>query len=585
MNRFQRSEICSLFRRSIKNKSFDYVLDTYRYLFEDTDNAKCLSLWIMLKYGEYEQYLSYDCNPNNFLSSREFYKVYQCAKLFSKYPYLKTGIDTKRVAVVEFIRCEAKCRSINRAVFDHGFRKLFKSPDEWQVIHLATRKIARILGPIPRLDDLTFHFGPGQNVGLAKTTNVYSKLMSSRTVTKGLLAFLQDNPVIHPAWDCASDEEVPSVPYYSLSTYKTVPGSKLAFVPKNAKTDRPICIEPLYNSFIQTGLGSYMRDRLRYHGVDLRDQTVNQRLAKLGSLGDSLATVDMKSASDLISYSVVMEMLPFDWFLALDASRSPSFSYEGREYELEKFSSMGNGYTFELETLVFHSIAESCVDLLGLHGDSEWNCYGDDVIIPSRAYDLFSRTLESLGFEINHSKSYRRGPFRESCGKDFFNGALVRPLFLKKYLSPEVIYSQMNFMYRSGGWSFEDPLFHRTWKLLLELLPRKFHLFGPNGYGDGHIVIEYENLPRISHPYRRRQFEGLAFYSFRAEPIQSVVSGPHDYCYALYNADKAVRTVDGFLEIRVTNRARTKVRLTKMYKPRTFCQEGRKTRPELLIRT
>jgi len=91
-----------------------------------------------------------------------------------------------------------------------------------------------------------------------------------------------------------------------------------------------------------------MKKRLGLFGVNLRDQSVNQRYALLGSIDGSLATIDLSSASDTVSYALVMSLLPSGWFDLLDLFRSECVEVPGGVIELEKFSSMGNAYTFEL---------------------------------------------------------------------------------------------------------------------------------------------------------------------------------------------------------------------------------------------
>jgi hypothetical protein len=128
---------------------------------------------------------------------------------------------------------------------------------------------------------------------------------------------------------------------------------KLEFVPKNAKTFRSTVTEPVLNGLTQLAIGDFLFDRLKRSGLDLRDQTRNQRLALEGSLTGALATLDLSSASDTISRELVYHLLPLEWAHFLGLSRTGHIKYRGQRYTLEKFSSMGNGYTFPLESLIF----------------------------------------------------------------------------------------------------------------------------------------------------------------------------------------------------------------------------------------
>lgn len=543
MNKLYKSKVERGFRSSLSAVSFRKLMETSRVLFEDTNSPTSLALWLMLEAKEYEQYLNFNIDPQNYLCVTDFRNDYQCAKLFSKYELFPKVYDTKRKAEESFINCEAKCRSINGAIQEYGFSSLLKTSAVNEVVHFAMRKISQILGPAPELNDLHFSFGPGLNVGLSNNnTSVTDKLTVRPTATKPLLTFLKENPLDHPAWDSliSNSEVIPSIPVSPISRCDEVSGSKLSFVPKNAKTDRPICIEPLYNSYVQSGIGNAIRKRLLKSGCNLKDQTRNQELARLGSLDGSLATVDLSNASDTISYMVVLNLLPLPWFSLLDLARSPSFTYEGRTYPLEKISSMGNGFTFELESLIFLSLARAVCQVLHLP-QGQVNTYGDDIIIPTAGYELLSEVLTSLGFSVNQEKSFRTGPFRESCGSDWFLGVQVRPLFLKKKPTPATVMYWCNHLRRQGGPYEKDPTVARFWASLKSLVPPVFHkLEGPDGQGDGHFVVplsEYKGN-RV-HSLRRRGWEGYGYFTIQDRPIQFRTDGRANYATALYNAQSS----------------------------------------------
>jgi hypothetical protein len=98
---------------------------------------------------------------------------------------------------------------------------------------------------------------------------------------------------------------------------------------------------------------------------------------------------------------------------------------------------MGNGYTFELESCIFAAICAECLSIRGHEAKlgEDLFVFGDDIIVPIDSADLVVSTLRWLGFETNNEKSFLKGPFRESCGGDFFNGTPVRGFYLKTALS------------------------------------------------------------------------------------------------------------------------------------------------------
>jgi hypothetical protein len=91
--------------------------------------------------------------------------------------------------------------------------------------------------------------------------------------------------------------------------------------------------------------------------------------------------------------------------------------------------------------------------------------FGDDIIVPTDLYEETLQALSALGFIPNTDKSFGAGPFRESCGADWFNGKSVRGVYCKHLRSAQDRYSLIN---RLNRWSamWKIPLLH-TVQLLL----------------------------------------------------------------------------------------------------------------------
>ena len=210
---------------------------------------------------------------------------------------------------------------------------------------------------------------------------------------------------------------------------RRVDGSILFTVPKNADIDRVAAKEPDFNVFIQKALGNQIRYFLKRMGIDLNDQSRNGELARRGSVDGSLATLDLSSASDSVTVELVRQLLPPDWFYYLDAARSHVVDVDGVIHTLSMFSSMGNGFTFELESLIFYALARSVTYLTGIGGSI--SVYGDDIIVPTQAAPYLQHLLRCVGFLVNADKSFVDGPFRESCGSYWHAGVNVKPFFLK----------------------------------------------------------------------------------------------------------------------------------------------------------
>ncbi len=219
---------------------------------------------------------------------------------------------------------------------------------------------------------------------------------------------------------------------------KVVPANMMFTVPKKADIDRVACKEPDVNMFIQKGLGNQIRKcLLRKAGINLNDQSINWKLARVGSITNELATLDLSSASDSVTRELVFLMLPVSWFTFLDAVRChdtaiTSFEGDGTVFEHSNhmFSSMGNGFTFELESLLFWALARTVQHFMKARGSI--SVYGDDIICPVQMYHELVTVLNFFGFSVNPDKSFSDGPFRESCGGHFYNGSDITPFYIRE---------------------------------------------------------------------------------------------------------------------------------------------------------
>jgi hypothetical protein len=266
-----------------------------------------------------------------------------------------------------------------------------------------------------------------------------------------------------------------------------VEGSKLTTVPKNEDTERTIAIEPSGNMCLQLAAGMYLEGALRYIGLDIRSQQPkNAAMAQRGSKDGSVATLDLKSASDMISIDLVRALMPSEWFDLLMKLRSPTITVPcdgkakdaGMQVELHMISTMGNGFTFPLMTLLIVALIYGYRSTRG--GPTLWvnwsdTCvYGDDVIIPTHEYPGFVDVLTKAGLVVNLDKSFCEGPFRESCGGDFLNGVDVTPFYVKSLATEPDIYVVTN---QVASWSAREKIpMHKTLTLLRSFIDGKAHL-------------------------------------------------------------------------------------------------------------
>jgi len=240
------------------------------------------------------------------------------------------------------------------------------------------------------------------------------------------------------------------------------------------------------NIALQLSVGRVMRAKLKRNGINLDDQSINQRRARLGSKTGHLATIDLRSASDTVATEVVEMLLPIDWVCLLHDLRSAYTKWpDGLVRKNEKFSSMGNGFTFELESLLFYAICSAVA--------RDVSVYGDDIILPSSEFDQAVKLLEFFGFEVNPSKSFSTGYFRESCGMEVFRGFAVSPVYLRSL--PRNVDDVLKLHNRVSDFVRLDPYPRRDpWlRYLMKVRRRVPSLHGPQGYGDGHYHVDLDS--------------------------------------------------------------------------------------------
>ena len=189
-----------------------------------------------------------------------------------------------------------------------------------------------------------------------------------------------------------------------------VMGSRFSTVRKNNEKDRPIDLQPLCNMLVQRCIGNGIRELLKGKlGIDLNHLAEKHRLLISNLLN---ATLDCTNASDSISCALCEFSFPRKFYNLLMASRTHmTYGLDKQYYMLNKISSMGNGFTFELMSLLLYAV--------GKQFDSEFSVFGDDIIINSSQAENFIKVLTEANFVINKDKSFIAGDFRESCGGNY----------------------------------------------------------------------------------------------------------------------------------------------------------------------
>lgn len=370
--------------------------------------------------------------PELYDSKTVFERDYLVYAWASKAQYNLEKLDLSEIALVGFISDEhfnmGTDIRIRRWLAGESLPRLVE-----ESLPVIQRKIAAVLGPCKWARVLSgCRFGNGASVSLSRAQARFDKKMTTLPLTVSpdaceiALTCIESDPV----WASALLGQEVDGPFciskpgdfIQLTDYNL-----FDTVPKSLKTDRTIAKEPVLNGFLQQGVHTYMRRRLHAAGVNLSDQGINQGFASLAQKLD-LATLDAKSASNSVTTALVELLLPHDWFVFLDILRSRrTLLPNGELHDNVMFSSMGNAFTFELESLIFWAILSAVCP-----PKSVVSVYGDDMICPQRCAEDVISVLEELGFRINKEKSFTSGRFFESCGKHYYDSKEVTPVYQKK---------------------------------------------------------------------------------------------------------------------------------------------------------
>lgn len=401
-------------------------------ILEELGTPRALSVAILLREGDLGEISSLTMDLRHYLTPDQYYRDRQATDLLKKVRGVDIpGVDRRAAALNKWWDGERRCYRSNERLSKFNYGSFHTGQDlALSEFFSEVRKTIRewIGSAPPNLDKVSGKFGPGATFSdRGRLATVADKMTSVPTLTSGAAWYTL--PFLQTCWGRITAER-----HGQLSWVR---GNRYLTVPKTCKIDRSIAVEPSLNVFYQLALGTSIRNRLNTStGWDLdRAQDIHRQKAKESSVTREFATLDLSNASDTVSIELVRLLLPPRWFEELYALRSPFTRVNGKWCKLEKFSSMGNGYTFELETLIFAALCSVSLRRCGASGclGEDLFVFGDDLIIPDRCFQPVVAMLKFCGFEINQEKSFHSDvPFRESCGGDYFDGFDVRPFYLKE---------------------------------------------------------------------------------------------------------------------------------------------------------
>lgn len=469
-------------------------------LYREIGTPLALEALRKLKAKDYEGLATMGLDPKGYTEGSLLKKDLQAVDFLRKFPGLPGWTEKRRVeaAVEKGLGAEHQCQATNQRLTNWYVTGVaLPIPRVDAIFSMAQQKIRYVLGEWDE-DELTnlIRWGPGGS-SRCKNPKVspYHKFTAEPQFTRRAARFASRVLSDDAYWAADILRREPEGPFTPWNPDVLTPGNRVTTAPKTAVTHRLIAVEPHWNILFQLGVGQMLRRRLkRRAGIDLDSQERNQALATHASIMDDLATIDLSNASDTVSYGLVRALLTEvpspggelspdstdRWFDVMSSLRSVSSFWPKTEQSVggwrvnSKFSSMGNGFTFELESLIFWAFAQSCEE--ACQTGNQAAVYGDDIIVHKGSVELLTQVLEAFGFSLNSKKSFVAGSFRESCGVNSFRGEDVTPFRLTDFQNLSDIYTLHNGLKARG---YDD-----TCRLILGWIPEELKLYGPSTAGD-----------------------------------------------------------------------------------------------------
>ena len=368
----------------------------------------------------------------------------------------------ERDAMSEYVNCDKEVKENDALMTESDYS------DFRRVSSLLFGNLFSTIDKMIYDEDVIPKHGPGATADKLMGNQKYQ----SRTWTTRLQSVFSSENFLLPNARFAHEDEVT---YLEPGAEQPV---RVISVPKTLKTPRIIAIEPSYVQYAQQAILEQLvpaieRDFYLSRFLGFSDQSPNQALAQKGSLDGSVATLDLSEASDRVSNQLVREMVSNHPFLAraLEATRSRKADVPGHGVlRLAKYASMGSALCFPIEAMVFLTLI-----FLGIEQESNTRftdksqfkrffgrvrVYGDDLIVPIDSVESVIHSLEHFGARVGAHKSFWIGRFRESCGKEYYDGHDVSIVKVRRVFPASLsdgqecisIVSLRNQLYKAGCW-------------------------------------------------------------------------------------------------------------------------------------
>jgi len=406
------------------------------------------------------------------------------------------------------MRIEAKNKSTNLALSRLASQPSWYAefPNNSVYLLVKVRNILRsLLDSKNSLVDFQAKFGPGSTADGNST--ISEKLSAVADVYLAVRVFFPNSYM--PLWFRVSPKlQIFFIANYTMIHFYRLFGERIpsqgTIVPKTAVKGRFIASEPTVLGYLSMAVADYIDmsvGRRRLQGISFVSQKRNQEFAKLASTSQYFCTVDLSSASDLISKRLFVELFPPFLHDIINLLMTDSIAFNGYIIRKQRLASMGNGITFRVLALVCYCCSlASVMDTLGcslFEADSYVSIFGDDICLPSQSYGRLTEYLTLMGLVVNNEKSFVKTRFAESCGHHYYDGLLVTPSYLRSLPFSSVACASCvdhTRVLRTRG-------FHESAKIWESYLRvyfiRKFKVVIPKARSDSGYISFFDDKPSI----------------------------------------------------------------------------------------
>lgn len=214
----------------------------------EVGTPRALTVEILLRYGEWDQLVSLECDPKHYLNADSYRHDVAVTDFLRKADFLPTTFDRKKAAEENFLLSERQCGATSRRLWPllNNVYSDEVTEAHYRFLTVLRKKVKWLLGPVPHENDLEGKFGPGSTFSDKGDRNlILDKLSSVPTLTTGACSFLPLWRTTHWARNIISFERPHDL--------DLVRGNRFTTVPKDAKKRSRHCRRTVDKRFLSAG--------------------------------------------------------------------------------------------------------------------------------------------------------------------------------------------------------------------------------------------------------------------------------------------------------------------------------------------